>query len=108
MELERLYDHIHTWLWRYEHTPFASSMEPGNGQMTAPVEIAWAAEMFCDLEPLTIPRELIGTIFEYHLQHVVSLAKTGQPSQLKEVYDLLDATKQYVETQIKSGAMASR
>lgn len=101
MNLPELYDHIHSWIWRFEKKPFMVSTDLHVLEIQSTIQMDWAKEMLRDIEIIEIPPELTGTIFEYHLRHTITLAKEGNISQLEEIHHLLSITEIYLDSQLQ-------
>jgi hypothetical protein len=100
MSLIELYDHIHSWIWRFENRPFTASTDLQVLEIQSSIHMDWEKQMLRDIEIIEIPSELTGTIFEYHLQHIITLAKERNLSQLEEIQHLLSSTEIYLDSQL--------
>jgi hypothetical protein len=101
MNLLELYDQIHSWIWRFENRPFPVSTDLHVQGIQSSIQMDWDKEMLRDVEIIEIPTELTGTIFEYQLRHVITLAKEGNISQLEEIHHLLSITEIYLDSQLQ-------
>ena len=96
MTCNQLSDRIRSWVWLYRNSAFPASTDPKMTNFSAADVQKMTKDMMTDVAHFEEPIELTWTAASDDLQAAVTLADSGNGTNLRKIHDLLLRVEKYI------------